>query len=550
MSGGTYGNLNRVINKNVNESVPKNTKGSSLDFRIAQVTDIIIDDSHPLYTNPTDLRKVEFTIIADNNVEESFRGIATPASSELTTLPTKNEIVVILNNPTNKGNSSFYYINTLNLFNNGLYNPNGYSFQIDDNDELDLGKGISEELISKIRKLLLSPGDISLEGKFGNSIKLGNSNELSINNNNVKTPYEGDNNKPIIIIRNGQRDPGNELSPQFEDINEDKSSIYLTDSQTLPLNVASTNLETFNIELEETITDQSITTFNSNNRTPSTETTPVYYQTEEPTPTEVINTPEIVGGEYPDDGDKKFKDIIEVIKENILAPFDKFFGNGQPDTKEFNPNNPVMLTKITKELIGIPSNHIIINASEPYLINEAVEPFIKLLKAFYKANLDNPKIPNPTIVINGLGRSIEMQNNLYKKYLNGGNLAAKPGNSNHGWNTAVDMSWFDSKGKYIKSSQRNGWNEKGFLSEQYEWLFKNSPKYGWMNPKGLRDGIRNEEYWHWEYWGTGIKREIKKDPLSLGSGVINIRWTEENFELDPSVKNPVYYKTGKESIII
>jgi hypothetical protein len=374
---------------------------------------------------------------------------------------------------------------------------------------------------------------------------------LTLNGQDVKTPYEGDNNKPITIIRNGQREVDS-LLPVFEDINEDHSSIYLTSNQIIPIDVASKNLESFNIELKEVITNNDIFNITNNNKDLNSEITPTLPPTNPQLPASepLDNSPEVTGGEYPEDSNGKFRSIIDVLKSNIMAPLDKFFGNGQVETKEYNPNNPNILTKVTKNLIGLPSNAVIINASEPYLIKEAIEPFIKLMRDFYNFNLNNPNIPNPTIVINGIGRSIEMQTSLYKRYLNGGNLAAKPGKSNHGWNTAIDISWFDSRGKYIKSSQRNGWNEKGFLSEQYEWLFKNAPKYGFLNPKGLRDGIRNEEFWHWEYWGTGIKSKIKQDPLSLGAGVINLRWVEEDFSLDPSVKNPIDYKTGKESNIV
>jgi hypothetical protein len=140
----TYGNLNRNITNRAESTTFDSYRGkkTNLDIKIAQVIDIILDESHPKYNNPTDLRKIEFGIIADNNVEESFRGIATPLSGEINTLPVKNELVVILTNNTNKGNSSYYYIANVNLFNNGLYNPNGYNFQVDNQDRLDLGKNI------------------------------------------------------------------------------------------------------------------------------------------------------------------------------------------------------------------------------------------------------------------------------------------------------------------------------------------------------------------------------------------------------------------------
>jgi LAS superfamily LD-carboxypeptidase LdcB len=39
-------------------------------------------------------------------------------------------------------------------------------------------------------------------------------------------------------------------------------------------------------------------------------------------------------------------------------------------------------------------------------------------------------------------------------------------------------------------------------NDLYRWLALNAPKYGWVNPKRLADGINQEEIWHWEWWGT------------------------------------------------
>ncbi len=85
-----------------------------------------------------------------------------------------------------------------------------------------------------IRTLAPYPGDIIIEGRYGNSLRFSSSSEFGLKNNwsNYQTF-----NSPITILRNGQKldyrqDPWVNIS---EDINQDFSSIYLTSDQQIPL---------------------------------------------------------------------------------------------------------------------------------------------------------------------------------------------------------------------------------------------------------------------------------------------------------------------------
>jgi lysozyme family protein len=78
-------------------------------------------------------------------------------------------------------------------------------------------------------------------------------------------------------------------------------------------------------------------------------------------------------------------------------------------------------------------------------------------------------------------RSMEEQRELYQKYLKGtGNLAAKPGYSNHQGGISMDIGGVGSYG-----------------TKAYKWLKNNASKYG------FEDDVRRE-YWHWTYKGDGI----------------------------------------------
>ena len=85
-------------------------------------------------------------------------------------------------------------------------------------------------------------GDVSLQGRWGNSLRFGST---------VKSPLNdwsdsGENGDAITIIRNGQQENDEEAwKPISENINKDKSSIYLTTSQKIPIEVASNSYNSY-----------------------------------------------------------------------------------------------------------------------------------------------------------------------------------------------------------------------------------------------------------------------------------------------------------------
>jgi hypothetical protein len=70
-------------------------------------------------------------------------------------------------------------------------------------------------------------------------------------------------------------------------------------------------------------------------------------------------------------------------------------------------------------------------------------------------------------------------------------MAAVPGTSNHGWGKAVD--W------------REGSAPMTFDSPGYAWLVANAGIFGWIHPKGMKQGGPVPEPWHWEWIGDGGK---------------------------------------------
>lgn len=243
----------------------------------ARVLDIILDDSHPKFKDygewnsiglifySTDLTNTfPPNYIASSNSNINAVAIAYPLYANIKNYPLKNEIIYLLNLPSNELlenplQTIPYYLPPINIWNsthhNGIPTAEQFTNQSVTNDyqntetgnfrrvtdnstDVDLGKTFKEN--PNVSPLLPYEGDIIYEGRWGNSIRLGS----TVNNSFVKNNWSsvGKNGDPIFIIRNGQG-PSNTDSwvPTLENINEDDSSIYLTSTQKLPLTISSVN---------------------------------------------------------------------------------------------------------------------------------------------------------------------------------------------------------------------------------------------------------------------------------------------------------------------
>jgi hypothetical protein len=114
----------------------------------------------------------------------------------------------------------------------------GSTSKISSNDSNNISLGSTFEPRSDIHPLRPFEGDIIYEGRWGNSVRFGSTVKDTPNNWSTT----GSNGDPITIIRNGQ----GERSPKgyiniVEDINIDDSSIYLTSTQQVPIEVSSIN---------------------------------------------------------------------------------------------------------------------------------------------------------------------------------------------------------------------------------------------------------------------------------------------------------------------
>ena len=102
---------------------------------------------------------------------------------------------------------------------------------------------------------------------------------------------------------------------------------------------------------------------------------------------------------------------------------------------------------------------------------DSLDPYLKLKEAAEEVNIQ--------LSINSAFRTFQRQAELRRLFESGrGNLAAKPGHSNHQHGQAFDL-----------NTRHNVFDGSDKI---YEWLKRNGPKHGFVRT------VSNES-WHWEY---------------------------------------------------
>jgi hypothetical protein len=260
----------------VNNSAPKldrRSTTSTSQIISSRVRDIILDSSHPRFVEFGEWNGIG-TIFIESTKNPIFSDQiplipATPAFPNIKHFPLINEVVPIIyltdtDVTDNTTSVSAYYLPPVNVWNSQIHNAIPSSNILPDSQqkdyqqveagsvrrvtdqstEINLGQTFSENNVIDVHPLLPYEGDIIYEGRFGNSIRLGS----TVNNAKIPNTWSstGDNGSPIFIIRNGQGPLTTESwVPTSEDINNDKSSIYLTSTQQIPLFPASNRTDSY-----------------------------------------------------------------------------------------------------------------------------------------------------------------------------------------------------------------------------------------------------------------------------------------------------------------
>lgn len=155
---------------------------------------------------------------------------AKPLFPQIRNYPYIGELIFLVDLPgvtsqLSDGKSQKYYITQINLWNNpqhnastagAIYNP---------------GKTATES--ANVNALYHYEGDYIIQGRKGNSIRLGTTSR-DVNYPNPWSAF-GNEDDTITILASGLNFNPKSLAPYVEDINNDKSSLYLTSNQIIPI---------------------------------------------------------------------------------------------------------------------------------------------------------------------------------------------------------------------------------------------------------------------------------------------------------------------------
>jgi hypothetical protein len=226
---------------------------------VGRVVSIVLDETHPRWKELGEwngLGTIEYILVDQPVSPNQSYPTAKPYDPSIRSFPLINEIVFISSFPNTDigeftSSKTAYYISVVGIWNHPHHNAFPQNSNIlpdsqqkdyietqagsvrrvtDQSTEIFLGKTFVER--GNIHPLLPFEGDRILEGRWGNSIRLGS----TVKNTPNTWSATGTNGDPITIIRNGQGNQTDEgWVPTIEDINNDDSSAYFTSTQKVPL---------------------------------------------------------------------------------------------------------------------------------------------------------------------------------------------------------------------------------------------------------------------------------------------------------------------------
>ena len=247
--------FNTGFMQNRGSSSGTSSGGSAPLSTFARVVDVITDSFHPNYDDYGQSQCINGVFYrplqgAKKEDEDTQLRFAFCSDVNIKRVPLKSEIVEIVSLPserrsTGPGSTKSYWKQVIPMWNHPHHNAYPDTVQFEDQEsEAELGDYFKE--VDKVNPLQLFPGDISIEGRHGQSIRMTGTKYDS----NIWID-DSNNGKPLTIIRNGQKEVESGDESVLEDINEDKSSIYLTSDHTVELEQANEKRSAWDEEPEK-----------------------------------------------------------------------------------------------------------------------------------------------------------------------------------------------------------------------------------------------------------------------------------------------------------
>lgn len=199
----------------------------------AEVLDIILNDQHENFETYEDIGKARVRLMYSqtNSKDKSVIVWAKPLKSNIKDFPLKHEVVLVAyyisreqvehDDTTTSIPIRPYYSKTINALTSPHHNAllNVSLRDITNAEVTSLQLGNKFKINDKIRPLQQYEGDITYEGRNGQSIRLGHNENITASNIKIRTGQQTDSIPNITV------------APINEDINLDASSLYLTENE-------------------------------------------------------------------------------------------------------------------------------------------------------------------------------------------------------------------------------------------------------------------------------------------------------------------------------
>ena len=207
---------------------------------VARVVDVIIDEAHPFFRSYGDIGAIRYRLLDSSGKESDLKSLdlAYPMDRNIFSFPLAGEVVQLFIGPKAQDvvdiadTPKVYYGSSMAIWNHPHYNAHPDPGLREGNPNP--GPGVVER--GDIYPMLPFMGDVLIEGRHGQSIRM-----TGVRANQQPLVNDQNNGKPLTIIRNGQKESSqSELeadgyTPQVENINNDRTSIYLTSDHVIPL---------------------------------------------------------------------------------------------------------------------------------------------------------------------------------------------------------------------------------------------------------------------------------------------------------------------------
>lgn len=221
---------------------------STYDLIVARVTFVLLDDSNKEKFNKMGgwraIGTIECIPFINFNDPTSDPIIARPLNSNITRYPVQNELVTLRtlvskDAQNNLGNykPEIYYDDIISVFNASEENaaPDRSFFKLNPNSKSVTGDYIST---GGGKRLIKAPGDITVEGRRGGSLRLGS------NASNFNTPWQAAKPNPILILSNNPFKVSESIA-RFEDVNRDGSVLVMMSGHNINFQAATDNFQSY-----------------------------------------------------------------------------------------------------------------------------------------------------------------------------------------------------------------------------------------------------------------------------------------------------------------